>query len=185
MASDPLTRLDLAAVAAGQRAATADFVRALLPRVRNLVRYLLSGDQDVDDVAQEALVAVLRGFGSYRGTGRLEAWVDRVVVRETFGWLRRRRSETRRIAPEVDVTVTEDPRRLTDEYLQRRQVAGLLDALPADQRHVLVLHYVLGMSVPEISQAVEAPVETVRSRLRLGRARLRGVGATAFDQEAG
>jgi RNA polymerase sigma-70 factor (ECF subfamily) len=46
----------------------------LLPRVRNLIRYLIRGDQDVDDIAQGALLAVLRGLPSFRGQGSLESW---------------------------------------------------------------------------------------------------------------
>jgi RNA polymerase sigma-70 factor (ECF subfamily) len=47
------------------------------------------------------------------------------------------------------------------------------EALPAEQRAALVLHLYYGYSVAETAVIVEAPVETVRSRLRLGRERLR------------
>jgi RNA polymerase sigma-70 factor (ECF subfamily) len=41
------------------------------------------------------------------------------------------------------------------------------------QRDVLVLHYVLGMTIPEIAEELGVPDETVRSRIRLGKERLR------------
>ena len=47
------------------------------------------------------------------------------------------------------------------------------EALPVDQRAALVLHLHLGYSVAETATIVGAPIETVRSRLRLGRERLR------------
>src|SRR3954470_13400032 len=84
----------VAAAARGDRAAAEALCRELLPRVRNLVRYLLRGDSRVDDVAQEALIAVLRGLGTFRGEGRFESWVDRVVARTTFATIRRIRAET-------------------------------------------------------------------------------------------
>src|SRR3954469_17175198 len=84
----------IAAAAAGDRAAAQELCRELLPRVRNLVRYLLRGDSRVDDVAQEALIAVLRGLGTFRGDGRFESWVDRVVARTAFAVIRRIRAET-------------------------------------------------------------------------------------------
>src|SRR5689334_3483784 len=84
----------IAAAANGDRAAAESICRELVPRVRNLVRYLLRGDGRVDDVSQEALIAVLRGLGSYRGDGRFESWVDRVVARTTFASIRRMRAET-------------------------------------------------------------------------------------------
>src|SRR4051794_36187591 len=91
----------VSAAAGGDRAAAEALCRELLPRVRNLVRYLLRGDSRVDDVAQEALIAVLRGLGTFRGEGRFESWVDRVVARTTFTALRRIRAETQPGAEDV------------------------------------------------------------------------------------
>jgi len=170
------TALDprIGAAAAGDRVAAQDLCRELLPRVRNLVRYLLRGDARVDDVAQEALIAVLRGLATFRGDGRFESWVDRVVARTTFTAIRRIRAETQ---PGERAAVEGDPGGDGgdggDTYALRREVAVALDRLPADQRESLVLHFAVGMTVPEIAEAAAAPVETVRSRLRLGKAALR------------
>src|SRR5262245_38147803 len=51
----------IAAAARGDRAAAQALLTELLPRVRNLVRYLVRGDRDVDDIAQEALIAIACG----------------------------------------------------------------------------------------------------------------------------
>jgi RNA polymerase sigma-70 factor (ECF subfamily) len=170
-ASPPDPRI--AAAARGDRDAAEALCRELLPRVRNLVRYLLRGDARVDDVAQEALIAVLRGLASYRGDGRFESWVDRVVARATFTAIRRIRAETQpgQHAP-VEGDAEPDSTR-GDSYALRRELAVALDRLPTDQRQSLVLHFAAGMTVPEIAEAAAAPIETVRSRLRLGKAALR------------
>lgn len=163
----------IAAAAAGDRAAAQVLCRELLPRVRNLVRYLLRGDARVDDVAQEALIAVLRGLGTFRGDGRFESWVDRVVARTTFTAIRRFRAETQ---PGEHAAIEGEPGGDAsggDTYALRRELALALDRLPADQRESLVLHFAVGMTVPEIAEAAAAPIETVRSRLRLGKAALR------------
>jgi len=162
----------IAAAAGGDRAAAQQLCRELLPRVRNLVRYLLRGDSRVDDVAQEALIAVLRGLATFRGDGRFESWVDRVVARTTFAAIRRIRAETQpgEHAPVEDAASTGGA---GDTYLLRRELVAALDRLPADQRESLVLHFAIGMTVPEIADAMAAPHETVRSRLRLGKAALR------------
>jgi RNA polymerase sigma-70 factor (ECF subfamily) len=55
-------------------------------------------------------------------------------------------------------------------------VVRLLDRLPLEQRHALVLHHVLEMTVSEIAKELDTPVETVRSRLRLARNKLREFG---------
>ena len=158
----------IAAAAAGDRAAAETLCRELLPRVRNLVRYLLRGDARVDDVAQEALIAVLRGLGSFRGEGRFESWVDRVVARTAFAIIKRIRAETQ--PGELEAVDTEAR---ADSYAERREVAAALDQLSPEQREALVLHFAVGMTVPEIAEELGAPFETVRSRLRLGKAALR------------
>jgi RNA polymerase sigma-70 factor, ECF subfamily len=161
----------IAAAAGGDRAAAQALCRDLLPRVRNLVRYLMRGDARVDDVAQEALIAVLRGLGSFRGDGRFESWVDRIVARTTFAAIRRIRAETQpgeRAAVEGEAEAGGG-----ETYALRRELAQALDRLPGDQRESLVLHFAIGMTVPEIAEAAAAPIETVRSRLRLGKAALR------------
>jgi RNA polymerase sigma-70 factor (ECF subfamily) len=147
-----------------------------LPRVRSLVRYLVRGDTDVDDISQEALVTLLHGLPTYRGNGLLRSWVDRVVVRTTFAWLRRMRGAHAQASNEqAELVASEDVS--PDEYVHRHHVVMLLDRIPNEQRHALVLHHVLEMSVPEIAEELGVPFETVRSRLRLGRAALRALAA--------
>src|SRR6185295_18994630 len=63
-----------------------------------------------------------------------------------------------------------------DEYLLRRWAVSVLDELPLPQRHAVVLHHLLDMTVPEICEELGIPRETVRSRLRLARTRLRARG---------
>lgn len=189
------------AAAAGDADATERLLLDLLPRVRNLVRYLVRQDSDVDDISQEALIVVLDGLASYRGDGPLRAWVDRIVVRSTFSQLKRMRAEPS--APSglpLTTLGANDPfsggpslaqqaglTTFPDEYLNRRRVVAILDSLPMDQRHAMVLHHVMGMTVPEIAEHTGAPSETVRSRLRLARQRVREQGLAAdvgHDPEA-
>lgn len=163
----------IAAAVAGDRRALESFVTELLPRIRNLVRYLVRGDVDADDLAQEAMVAIVRGLPTYRGEGAVTAWADRVAVRETFARLRRARRAREQIDPGADLVAVPHPGEPPDAYAERRRVVRLLDELPDEQRHALVLHHVLGLSVPEIAAELGAPAETVRSRLRLGMTKLR------------
>ena len=160
---------------AGDRSAAESLVRELLPRVRNLVRYLVRGDADVDDMAQLGLLAVLRGLHTFRGEGSFHAWADRIVVREALGYVKRRRAkETERRNLGADLHSVDESDR-PDAYLARRRAVEALDALPDEQRTVLVLHHVVGLSVPELAEELGLPFETARSRLRLGMAKLRGM----------
>jgi RNA polymerase sigma-70 factor, ECF subfamily len=157
------------------RESVAELLREYLPRIRNLVRYLVRGDQDVDDFAQEAMLAIVKGLDSYRGEGPLTAWIDRVTAHTTISELRRR-NVSRRVAPMGPaLELVPEPSAVgrPDEYLSTRWAVALLDHIPEEQREALVLHFVLEMSVPEVAAALGRPVETIRSRLRLGLERLR------------
>lgn len=136
-----------------------------------MVRYLVRGDRDVDDLSQDALLLILEGIHTYRGDGAFRSWTDRVVARSVFA---ARRSAVRRAEQPVDeAELADEPSELPDRYYLRRQVAERLDALPLAQRDALVLHCVVGLRVAEVAAELGVPEETVRSRIRLGKDRLR------------
>lgn len=173
---EPLSALAVAAIAGGRPEVEALFI-ALLPRVRNLVRYLVRGDREVDDLSQEALVCVLKALPSYRGDGPFRSWADRVVARSVFRRLKSVRRLDRASEPlgeQQDEAVDSSTAGADHHrYVERRRLVARLDTLPEVQRTALVLHHVLGMTVAEVASELSTPQETVRSRLRLGRERMR------------
>jgi RNA polymerase sigma-70 factor (ECF subfamily) len=171
----------------GRRDAAESLLAELLPWVRSLVRHSVHGDSEVDDIIQEALVAILRGLPSYRGEGAFASWAERVVVRVTFAASRRARAERSQVDDEETAELAAVPAEeaAPDDYLLRRQMAKLLEQLSDEQRRALLLHHVMGMSVPEMAEELEVPFETVRSRLRLGRAHLRELLSRGVGQDVG
>jgi len=177
------------AARAGDETARAVLVEALLPRARNLVRYLVRGDDECDDIVQDALVTVLERLGSYRGESPLERWADGVVTRVALHKLRRLRLRLRRFVSSPPEALEAHgqgtaPAPLLQRYVARRQLVRALDRLPYNQRHALVLHHVLGMTVPEAATLLGIPSETLHSRLRLGMKSLRrhARGLQAFPE---
>lgn len=158
----------------GDRQAAGELLAELLPKVRNLVRYLVRGDAEVDDLAQRALLAILQGLGTYRGEGNFVSWASKITVRETIRTRQRERADRaalQAIGPELELYASASPDH--ERYLARRAAVRRLDQLPEEQRDVVVLHHVLGLSVPEIAQELRLPFDTAKSRLRLGMEKLR------------
>lgn len=179
-----LHRALVEAATRGDRRAAEQLLRALLPRVRNLVRYFVRGDAEVDDLAQESLVTILRGLPTYRGEGNVTSWSDRIVVRTVFAHLRRQRvSEKCHVEYTPDLVPVPSGESAAG-FLARRQAMRALDGLPDEQRAVLVMHHVMGLSVREIAEELGVAFETIRSRLRLGMARLRSAVAGDDEPEA-
>ncbi len=164
----------VAAAAAGDREAAEQLLGELLPRVGNLVRYLIGRDQDVEDITQRVLIEILRSLGSFRGESKLTTWSDRITTRVTMAQVRRRRREAeQRRAAAVELVAVSGDDHSAGGYLARRRAVKMLDELPEEQRQAVVLHYVVGLSVPELADQLAVPFETVRSRLRLGMKKLR------------
>jgi len=148
----------------------------LLDRVRATVHYLAADDADADDLVQLALVEILRSAKSFRGESKLETWADRITVRTSLRWLKRRRSRHQQIqrAAERDPAATaSEPERALALRMLRRRLALKLDRLKPDRRAAVVLRHVHGYSVAEISELTGTPLNTVRDRLRVGKQQLR------------
>ena len=76
------------------------------------------------------------------------------------------------------------PADFASAYATRAHIAAALDALPVEQRFAVVLHHALGMSAAEIAEELNAPIETIRSRLRVGMQHLRSAMTSDSDGDS-
>jgi RNA polymerase sigma-70 factor (ECF subfamily) len=159
--------------AAGDKAAARKLIYRLMSRVHTTCEYLARGN-DGADLAQTALVEIVRSAGSFREESTLEYWADRITVR-TAGKIFAKRDRRRRIRETVFVPGPEviDAEQQTDLYKVRARLTEHLLSLSENQRIVVVLHYLYEYEVSEISDLLGARVNTVRSRLVRGLKRLR------------
>lgn len=140
------------------------------------VAYRLCGrHEEAEDLVQAALVRVERGLAGYE-PGNLRGWLSRITTNVFL-------DETRRKKRRPVQALPEDPERVlagapaADEALAAAELPAYIQeaitTLPHDFRAALVLCDVVGMSYPEISEALDVPVGTVRSRIHRGRSSLR------------
>jgi RNA polymerase sigma-70 factor (ECF subfamily) len=149
------------------------FVRDHHDRLVRLARLVCRDPSEASDAVQSALLQAWKRRGDLRDHAALRAWLDRIVVREAIRQDRRRRSPLGRLfrgPTEIAVEPIDRPSSMTPAMTELRLA---FETLPADQRAALTLHLHYGYTVAETAAILEAPVETVRSRLRLGRERLR------------
>jgi RNA polymerase sigma-70 factor, ECF subfamily len=131
-----------------------------------------------EDVVQEAFLALWRGAARYDvARGSVRSWVLGIVHNRAIDALRRTLVHERRRASDegLDRTVASvertDAEAISNE--DARFVRAALDALPLDQRRVVELAYFSGYTHTEIAEAIDAPLGTVKGRMRLGLRRLR------------
>lgn len=163
------------AAAAGDAAARRALVLWLMPTVRNRAHYLSGQGEDPEDLAQNALAEVLRNIDKFRGDGSLEGWARRVSVRCMWASIRRgraRRQRDVRYGETGEQTPRLDPDREVDRVTARERLAEHLGRIDPKKRIVLVLRLVEGLAIKEIAARLDTPVETVRTRLRVGKKQL-------------
>lgn len=172
---DPLLPL-VAAVRQGDRAATRTLLVALTPSVRQVLGATLGyGHPDLDDVAQECLVAIVRALGSFRGECRVRHYAARIAVRIAREARARRRRHDQRHDP-IDAHEPAHDDAPEDVRARARRSAlwqRLLATLPETQAEAMILRVALDVSLEEIAEVTGVPVNTVRSRVRLAREALR------------
>jgi RNA polymerase sigma-70 factor (ECF subfamily) len=121
------------------------------------------------DATQDVFVVVHRGLGRFEARSELRTWLFGIVLRVASEW----RRKTRRRVAEPLPDVLEAPVRTPFEQAARAEATELLhrmlDRLSSDQRAVLVLVEMEGLSVPEAAAALGANIHTVTSRLKAAR----------------
>ena len=140
------------------------------------------GDPDAAaDATQDAFLSAFKAMGKFRG-GSFKAWLLRIVTNACYDQLRvkqrRPTSSLDDLPVESDHTpYLHDPAEKPDEFVERQELNHMIQVaistLPVEQRVVVVLYDVQGLSYQEIAQATGLSLGTVKSRLSRGRAKLR------------
>jgi RNA polymerase sigma-70 factor (ECF subfamily) len=131
-----------------------------------------------EDVVQEAFLSLWRSGARYERTrGSVRTWVLGIVHHRAIDQLRRSSVHDKRRASDEGLEERVESRERTDNEVARREEAATIrsamDALPAEQSHVIELAYFGGFTHTEIAEILGAPVGTVKGRMRLGLEKLR------------
>lgn len=164
----------------GDHVALGQALEHLYPRVYRAVCGITAGTGlDVDDLTQEAFLKAYRNIGSFRGDSSLYTWVYRIARNVCLDALRRRKYRGQFIFdwfkqidsdhdfPDPsgsDVAEDRDTRYWIDKALAK---------LPEDFRSVIVFREIQDLSYDEISQIMNIPEGTVKSRLFKARKMMR------------
>jgi RNA polymerase sigma-70 factor, ECF subfamily len=131
-----------------------------------------------EDVTQDAFLSMWRSGARYdRARGSVRTWVLGIVHHRAIDALRRATVHDKRRAGDEGIEERFEARERTDAEAARREesgvVRGALRSLPADQSQVIELAYFGGFTHTEIANMLDAPVGTVKGRMRLGLEKMR------------
>ncbi len=172
----------LAAARLGDADALEGLILRYQPRVLRFGVKMCGDPEDAGDIAQETLLVMARSLREFRGEASVSTWL--YTIARSFCIKKRRRSK---FAPahEESLEGLEDARRdgLADPAPGPEQtafgrevesaLAAAIDALDPDQREVLVLRDIEGLTAPEVAQVIGLSVDAVKSRLHRARLAVR------------
>jgi len=174
---DPLADLALRA-RQGDDLAMRDLLRAIASPLLAAVRAIAGrGAPDVEDIAQETMVSFVQALRAFRGECSVAHYASRIAVRTAMAARKRRQARENRADALEDIPNSENYAATPGEeaWAARRRdlLRGLLDELPEVQADTFALRIALGYSMQEVADATGAPINTVRSRVRLAKEALR------------
>jgi len=168
----------------GDRDAYSEIVRRYQDRVFTLCMRWLHDRQVAEEVAQDVFLALYRSLERFRGDAQLSTWIYRVVINHCKNRrLYRQRRKIDRHEPLEGTRDDDGPKRQiaadqpgTDASIHRsdaeRLIHEALERLDDEQRRIIVLRDIEDLSYEEISEILDLPRGTVKSRLHRARGQL-------------
>ncbi|MDF1598218.1 RNA polymerase sigma factor [Mesorhizobium sp. YIM 152430] len=150
-----------------------DQLIAFLPNMRRFALSLSRAPDIADDLVQQACERALANAASFEPGTRFDAWIFRIIRNL---WIdRTRRQKT--AGPSEDVyerqdLVGEDGQQVVDARQALTSVKEALDAMPEEQRAIVMLVCVDDLSYRDAAEVLGVPIGTVMSRLARARKRL-------------
>lgn len=146
------------------------------------VAYRILGQPDAAaDATQDAFISAFKAMRKFRG-GSFKAWILRIVTNACYDQLRVKQRRPTESMDDLEVEQDHirymlDPAERPEDYVERQELNQAIqrgiEILPPDQRIVLVLSDVQGLSYKEIADITGVSLGTVKSRLSRGRTKLR------------
>ena len=166
-------------IQSGDRQAFNELVIKYQQKIINTSFAMLSDYEDACDAAQEVFVKVYRSINSFRGDSSLSTWIYRITKNVCSDFLRKRRESTLSIDNDDTALQVSDDSYLPDKTTERNEVHKLLmkaiSELDENSRIVLVLYEMDDLSYDEISEVLNLPIGTVKSRLKRAREKLKNI----------
>ncbi len=134
---------------------------------------MLGREDDARDACQEAFIAAYRNLKNFRGEAKVSSWLHRIAVNQCLTTKRRARSRAEDFIDDEDGTSErtfvasplKSPAKITEQSERLTLVRQAVGALPTDLRQVIVMKEFEEMTFQEISETLQLPLSTVKSRL--------------------
>ncbi len=186
-------------VLAGDQGAFELLVIKYQRRIQRLIGRMVRDVDLVEDIAQETFIRAYRALHQFRGDAQFYTWLYRIAVNTAKKFLLELKRDPTisenafKSDDEGDETFWTGSEPTTDEtpesVLAAKEIAAAvnraLEALPQELREALVLREIEGLSYEEISEAMNCPIGTVRSRIFRARETISGKVRPMLERQTG
>ena len=134
---------------------------------------MLAREDDARDAAQETFIAAYRNLKNFRGDAKVSSWLHRIAVNQCLTTKRRQKTRSENFLDEETneaerffvAPARSMPSQQAEQNERLRAVRQAVGSLPADLRQVIVMKEFEEMTFQEISDALDVPLSTVKSRV--------------------
>jgi RNA polymerase sigma-70 factor, ECF subfamily len=146
----------------GDHDAFAVLAAGFVARLDAAARLILRDPELARDAVQEGFIGAWRNLPTLRDPDRFEAWLRRLVFRACIDLMRRRGRQP----IEIELSPLDGPSigDMTSLIADRELIDAALRRLRPEWRAVMVLHYYLGMTLPDVAVTLGIPIGTAKSR---------------------
>lgn len=145
-------------------------------KILRLLSRMIRDQSDIEDVMQEAFIKAYRALPQFRGESAFYTWLYRIAINTARNWMasqgrrpsspNHNQSEDGETFDEIDnLTDNNTPESMLASQEIAATVNETIQELPEELRTAIVLREIEGLSYEEISQAMNCPIGTVRSRI--------------------
>lgn len=150
-----------------------EIVRRWERKIFGLCFGMLGREDDARDACQEAFISAYRNISKFRGEAKVSSWLHRIAVNQCLTIKRRQKSRAEDFIDEESgeeervfvAALSYSPANRAEKTERMSLVRQAVGALPSDLRQVIVMKEFEEMTFQEISETLELPLSTVKSRL--------------------
>lgn len=163
-----LTDAELVAmIKAGKIEAFGDIFFRYQTKIFSFLCGLVQNRHTAEDLAQNAFLNCYKSIAKWQATGSFKNWLYKIAYREALGYFKKQKHNLEVFTDEGEVPeVVDDRDDLLVGLANKETVEKALQGLPEMYRTVLLLRYYNELSYEEIAEAIELPINTVRTRIR-------------------
>lgn len=173
----------------GNVAACSKLFEHFQPGLVLYLRKVIGMHPDIEDIAQEAWITVIRKIPTLKQPARFKPWLFRVAHNQAISKLRRGKRELLLDTPSLAQIVDEMsggpmPDDASERERRAEEISAVVRGLSRKHQEVLNMHYHAGLTYEEIAEILNCRIGTVRSRIHYAKERIRvNLNRNSFFQE--